>query len=198
MGPIEYINEITNFGKFSQNALGFAFPPIIPLKTVVVVKEAQDKDADEELQRRLKSGLVENTNWIVPLTFRTIDLGDFKLPLDPVIALSGKNIITRRYVNKSKTRGTIKERWSEDDWEISITGVIIEENEELRLKHIGKLRSFCEYAGTVEVICPLFNEMDITRIVIESYDFPFTRGIENQAFIIKAYSDESYTLLIEQ
>jgi hypothetical protein len=198
MGPIEYINEITNVGKFSQSALGFAFPPIIPLKTVVVVKEAQDKDADEELQRRLKSGLVENTNWIVPLTFRTTDLGDFKLPLDPVIALSGKNIITRRYVNKSKTRGTIKERWSEDDWEISITGVIIEENEELRLKHIGKLRSFCEYAGTVEVICPLFNEMDITRIVIESYDFPFTRGIENQAFIIKAYSDESYTLLIEQ
>lgn len=198
MGPIEYINEITNVSKFSQQALGFAFPPIIPLKTVVVVKEAQDKEADEELQRRLKSGLVENTNWIVPLTFRTADLGDFKLPLDPVIALSGKNIITRRYVNKSKTRGTIKERWSEDDWEISITGVIIEENEELRLEYIRKLISYCEYPGSVEVICPLFNEMDIQRIVIESYDFPFTRGIENQAFIIKAYGDESYTLLIEQ
>ncbi len=194
--PIRDINEATNIALHAQNALGFALPPFIPFKTLVTVKSSEDVEGSAELNSRLQSGLVENTNWIVPLTFRAVGLTDFKFPLDPIISISSKNIIIRRYVNKSKTRGSIKERWSQDDWEVTISGIIIEADEDARNTNINQLRSFCDVAESVEVICDLFNKLDIQKIAIESIDFPFTKGVENQAFIIKAYSDETYTLLI--
>jgi len=194
--PIRDINEATNIALIAQNALGFAMPPFIPFRDTVIVKGSEDVEASAELISRLESGLVENTNWIVPLTFRAVGLDDFKFPLDPIISISSKNIITRRYVNKSKTRGSIKERWSQDDWEISITGIVISANGEFPVNTIKALRAFCDVAESVDVVCDLFNQMDIQRIAIESIEFPFTKGVENQAFIIKAYSDETYTLLI--
>ena len=132
MDPIKAINEATNIALEHQNALGFSMPPLIPFKTFVSVQEGNEVESSAELKSRLESGLVENTNWIVPLTFQKLTfiengkettLDDFKFPLDPIISLASKNIITRRYVNKTKTRGSIKERWSQDDWEITISGV---------------------------------------------------------------------------
>ena len=99
-------------------------------------------------------------------------------------------------MNKSQLRGSIKERWSQDDWEITISGVIISANGEYPVNTLKALRDFCNVPESVDVICPLFNEMDVQRIAIESIDFPFTKGVENQAFVIKAYSDSTYTLLI--
>jgi len=196
MDPIKAINEATNIALEYQNALGFAMPPFIPFRQTVTIKSSQNVEASSELSRRLKSGLVENTNWIVPLTFRAVGLDDFKFPLDPIISISSKNLITRRYVNKSQMRGSIKERWSQDDWEITISGVIISANGEYPVNTLKALRDFCNVPESVDVICPLFNEMDVQRIAIESIDFPFTKGVENQAFVIKAYSDSTYTLLI--
>lgn len=207
MDPIKYINDATNLSKVTQQATGFALPPIIPLRNVVTVKGGKSVEGSTELQNRLKSGLVENTNWIVPLTFdafsykengtrRKIDL--FELPLDPVISFSSKNIIKRRYVAKKKTRGSIKEYWSLDDWEISITGIIIEEDAEKRTKYLQRIREICEAPCAVPVICDLFNSMEIHNLAIESYDFPFTAGEENQAFVLKCYSDETYTLLVQK
>ena len=207
MDPIKYINDATSISKVTQQATGFALPPIIPLRTIVTVKSEKSVEASAELKERLKSGLVENTNWIVPLTFdvfsytengtiRKIDL--FKLPVDPVISFSSKNIIKRRYVAKKKTRGSVKEYWSLDDWEISITGIIIEEDAEKRTKYLKRIREICEAPCAVPVICDLFNAMDIHNLAIESYDLPFTAGEENQAFVLKCYSDETYTLLVEK
>ena len=42
------------------------------------------------------------------------------------------------------------------------------------------------------------NGAQITRIAIESFSFPHTAGAENQQFSIKAYSDDDFSLLIEQ
>lgn len=195
--PVRDINEATNIALTAQNTLGFALPPVIPFKDMVVVRRTQDVEGSAELQNRLASGLVENTNWIVPLTFKAVGLDDFKFPIDPIISLSSKNIITRRYVNKSKTRGSIKERWSQDDWEITISGVIVAAKEVFPIETVKALRKYCDAPKSVEVVCELFNEMDILRIAIESIDFPFTKGVENQAFVIKAYSDGDYDLLIK-
>jgi hypothetical protein len=61
------------------------------------------------------------------------------------------------------------------------------------------LREYLEAAESVHIVCDLLNNVfEITRIAIESYDFPFTKGIENQAFTIKAYSDDNYQLLEEK
>lgn len=204
--PVEYINDKTNLAVHTQAAFGFAFPPVIPLKTNVNVSDKEAKEASAELQARLNSGLVENTNWIIPLVFSAAVYTDsagkrwsydeFKLPVDPVISLSRKNIIVRRYVSKSGTQGSVKERWSMDDWELSITGVIIEEDEDFRNFMLSQLREIAKFPSSVPVVCQLLNNMDIFQIAIESIDFPHTRGIENQVFIIKAFSDETYRLLI--
>ena len=207
MDPVEYINDLTSISKVTQQAVGFSLPPIIPLRTVVRVQDEKSVEGSAELQNRLKSGLVENLNWIVPLTFQSITfkdpftgtskkLADFKLPFDPIVTFSSKNVISKRYVSKGSRRGTIKEYWKADDWDITITGIIIEENLSTKANYLKALRDFCEAPMSIPILCDLFNEMDIHNIAIESYDFPFTKGVENQAFVIKASSDETYTLLI--
>lgn len=205
--PIQYITDATLISKVTQQATGFSLPPFIPIKTTVVVKGSNAIEASAELKYKLQNGLVENTNWIIPLTFDTFSYKDegntvtvdkFKLPIDPVISFRSKNIIKRRYVAKKKKRGSIKEYWSLDDWEISITGVIIEEDKTTRENYIRQIRELCSVPCSIPIICELFNEMDIHNIAIEDYDFPFTPGEENQAFSLKCYSDDTYDLLVEK
>jgi len=195
--PIRDINEATNIALEYQNALGFAMPPFIPFRDTVIVRGSDDVEASAELTNRIQSGFVENTNWVVPLSFQIDGLTDFDFPVDPIISLSSKNIITRRYVNKSTKRGSIKEHWSQDDWEITITGIIIEPDTDFMENILLDLRKYLNSSKSISVKCPVFNQMDILRISIETYEFPFTKGVENQAFIIKAFSDEDYDLLIK-
>lgn len=183
-------------GGNTQNALGFAIPPFLPFRNMVRVQHSDLVDASAEMQAALAAGLVENTNWIAPLTFKLDGELDFRFPFDPIISLSSKNIITRRYVNKSGMRGSIKEHWSQDDWEITIQGVMIQEDETLRNVKMTQLRQYLNHAGSINVVCDVLNGLDIYRIAVESYDFPFTKGVENQTFVIKGYSDSDYDLLI--
>jgi len=195
--PIREINEETNIALIAQNALGFALPPFIPFRDTVRVKKSQSEEPTEELKSRLSAGLIENTNWQVPLMFQLAGLVDFDFPVDPIISLTSKNVITRRYVNKSGMRGTIKEHWSQDDWDITISGVIIEPDTDSMKSILLELRKYCEAPKSVDVKCMVLSATDITKISIESLDLPFTKGVENQTFVIKAYSDNEYTLLTE-
>lgn len=210
--PVQTLYDKTSIALKSQRAFGFAMPPFIPLKqTVRVIKNAeggydfielaagkqQTHTADADLQNRLKKGLVSRTNFIVPVTLIT-DTITYTFPLDPIISLQGKNIIVRRYVSKRKYGGSIKERWSQDDWELTISGTIIGEAEHVG-EHVKTIHKICsESKQGVEISCDFINDyVGINRIAIESFDFPFTKGVENQDLIIKAYSDDVYNLLIE-
>jgi hypothetical protein len=137
--------------------------------------------------------------FLVPVKLRLnneSEIDGFQLPLDPLISISGKNIIRRRYVAKSKMRGSIKETWSQDDYEITIAGLLQNDNPEWLNADIFDLTRYLEAAEAIHVTCDLLNNVfNITRIAIESYEFPFTKGMENQAFTIKAYSDDNYQLL---
>ena len=54
----------------------------------------------------------------------------FQLPYEPLISVSGKNNIIKRDIAKAPNFvGTVKEYWSQDDYEISITGTLLGENE---------------------------------------------------------------------
>jgi hypothetical protein len=120
-------------------------------------------------------------------------------PLDPVVSISGKNTIVRRDVLKKNNignrRGSIKEMWSQDDYEIEIAGVLMGVNGRLPEDDIYKLRTYLEARKPLEVMGSLFNLFYIMRIVIESYSLPFTKGMENQMYTIKAYSDDNFDLL---
>lgn len=169
---------------------GFALPPYWLKDKVVIINHKKGLlEADEV-------GVVIGNQY--PLTFMDKDnlLKDFKFPIDPFISLSFKNIITRRQVAKGKIRGSVKERWTEDDVEITITGTFINEGGAYP-QEVEKLRAYFALHEAFDVVSPYLNNRDIYSIVIESLDMPHTKGLENQAYQIKAYSDDVFNLLID-
>lgn len=113
----------------------------------------------------------------------------FTLPIEPMISLTGKNVIVKRHVNKSRTRGTIKERWCQDDYDIQIQGVLISTDGEYPSDYVRRLRELCESAS-LSVSNPLLELFGITRICVDSFAFPFTSGLANQNYTISANSDD--------
>ena len=120
------------------------------------------------------------------------------LPYEPIVTVNGKNVIVKKQVVKGGVRGSIKERWSQDDYQISISGILINpEGTGYPDKDVKQLRRLCE-AAKVQVMSPLLEIFSIDQIVIESFDFPFTSGPNNQAYTIGACSDEIYKLLLRE
>lgn len=122
------------------------------------------------------------------------------LPWEPLISVNGRNMITTRNVAKAKKMaGSIKERWTQDDWEITIEGIFTNpETNRYPRENVERLRRLCEANEVIEVQCPLLDALQIDKIVIEEYDLPFTVGPENQDWSIKALSDRSWELLIAE
>ena len=201
INPVDFIHEETNLAKQMTSALGYAQPMVLPFGkdiTVIANKRIEIVSQSELKSTEGLSNLGDNF-FQCPLSFM-IDGEEWRLPVDPLVSVNGKNVIKRRYVAKSSNRGSIKECWSQDDYEISISGVIIAEDAEKLAVHLSNLRKVCNMAESVEVVSEFLNDprtFGINRIAIESYDFPFTKGLENQSFTIKAYSDDSYKLLEE-
>jgi len=200
MDPIQFIHEKTNLALKITNALGYNIPPAFLLgKSVVPDAGLLLPDYDGTLFNEKYKEYYDDTLFLVPVSLKLLSESDnqyWQLPLDPLVSISGKNIIGRRYVAKSKMRGSIKETWSQDDYEISIAGLLMGE---ITLKEDGvvsKLKKYLEASEPSSIKCDLLNNVfEIYTIAIESYDFPFTKGMENQAFTIKAYSDDNYQLL---
>lgn len=201
INPVDFIHEETNLAKHMTSALGYAQPMVLPFGkdiTVIANKRIEIVSQSELKSTEGLSNLGDNF-FQCPLSFM-IDGEEWRLPVDPLVSVNGKNVIKRRYVAKSSNRGSIKECWSQDDYEISISGVIIAEDAEKLAVHLSNLRKVCNMAESVEVVSEFLNDprtFGINRIAIENYDFPFTKGLENQSFTIKAYSDDSYKLLEE-
>ena len=125
------------------------------------------------------------------------------LPFDPIVSVGGGNNIVRSNVlkqdhNNYKRRGTIKEVWSQNDYEINIAGVFTSKDGQFPMSDVMKLRAYCEERDILDVECELLEAFGITRLAIETYSFPHTSGTENQQFSIKAYSDDDFSLLIER
>ena len=129
------------------------------------------------------------------------ETGWWRLPFDPVISVSGGNQIVRTDVlrqdnSRTERRGTVKEVWSQQDYQVQIAGMFIGKDGYFPLEDIHRLREYCE--GRKVVLCcnDLLEAFGINRLAIESFDFAHTPGYENQQFAIKAYSDEDFSLLI--
>nr|DAR87522.1 MAG TPA: hypothetical protein [Caudoviricetes sp.] len=133
----------------------------------------------------------------MPLSLKLEEPGarEWLLPLEPMISITGKHIIKRRQVNKGLVRGSIKERWAQDDYEVTIEGVLIGTDGQYPEADVARLKNFCE-AAAVNALSPLLEIFGISRLVIESWEMPFTAGQANQNYTIKAYSDDVYKLLL--
>ena len=122
----------------------------------------------------------------------------FVFPTDPLISVTTKNIVVRRQVLKGDFRGTVKERWSQDDFSVTIAGLFVSDESRVIEDYVDELLEMANAAESLKIISDFLNDVyKITRIAIEDVDFPFTQGIDAQKFSIKAYSDEEYKLLID-
>ncbi len=136
---------------------------------------------------------------VMPVKLRIPGDEFWTFPVEPLVSISGGNVISKRVVAKGKGRGTIKERWSQDDYAVTIEGVFINlDNANVYPESdVRKLRDLCEAKEALEIECDLLKIHDITRITITSWDIPFTKGEANQRFTISALSDDLFDLLVE-
>jgi len=178
-------------------ATGYKFPPYW-LNHPEVVKKI-------DTPTQMSEGLM-NVNCSCPLSVKLSSEKDYwLLPIEPVVNISGKNIIVKRNVLKAGVadmirRGSVKELWTQDDYQINIAGLIIgDKDNELPSEALQRLRNMCEARRVWDVVSPLFTIFNIKQIAIEDYEFPFTKGMVNQMFTIKAVSDDYNTdnLIIE-
>lgn len=155
----------------------------------------------------LKKDALLGVQCYCPLSLKWESEGEWwQLPLDPVVAVRGQNTIIKRSVLKVKTgdkerRGTVKELWSQGDYEVSIAGTLQSgKTGELPENAIRKLRNYCEGRESVEVNSPLLTLFGIKRLAIESFEFPHTAGMENQMYSLTCQSDDFYkeSLLIAE
>ena len=151
---------------------------------------------DEELEDIVRTNAL-GIPMVMPLSLRLDVEGaeEWLLPEEPMISITGQNIITRRHVSKGRLRGSVKERWTQDDYTVKVEGLLLGRDGRYPKNDVERLRRYCE-AGKVKVLCPLLEIFGITQIAIESWDIPFTSGTTNQNYEITAYSDDIYKLLI--
>lgn len=171
-------------------ATGISLPPLTFSGKVVVVNYTTSE-----------TSVQINGNTVVtqqsPCTLRAQGLPDFTFPVDPFIGINLRNVITRRRVAKGTKRGTVKERWTEDDVEISISGVLQGDGQTYPSDAVAALQRYFEFRGAIEIVCSIINDRNVQSIVIENLELPHTKGAENQAYQIKAYSDDVFDLLID-
>lgn len=136
---------------------------------------------------------------VLPLRFQLEESGaeEWLFPMEPMISLNGQNILVRRNVSKGRIKGSIKERWTQDDYSVRIEGILLGTDGKYPDADVAKLRSFCE-AGHVKALNPLLEIFCISQLAIESWDIPFTSGTINQNYTIQAYSDDIYKLLLSR
>jgi hypothetical protein len=145
-----------------------------------------------------------------PLKFRRVTENDpnkepwYTFPYEPFISIKGKNKIVKRSVAKAQNFiGTIKEHWSQDDYDITITGILFGENEIGTVEEcfpkadFEKLRDYCTWPLGIQVQCEPLQLLGINYLVVDDFDFPFTKGENVQAYELKCTSDFSADFLLE-
>ena len=190
--------------KFILNNVGLrvAVPPFWAMRKNNHMSEV-DSDEFDQIVPDIEFANEQGVRMACPLRVRFGEMKEYVLfPCEPMITVNGGNTIVTRNVKKGSMRatgvnGSVKERWTTNDYSISIDGLIQAKDGKYPSKDVGLIRRMCE-AGYVEVLSPILEDFGVSRMVIESWDMPHTSGLENQNFSIKATSDHDYKLLLSK
>jgi hypothetical protein len=197
--------SLPRFAMVQNEIAKHVLPPIPFIKPADKVEIADSKfNFDKELW---KADTPNIAGQFFPIQFRSaaFSLGTYyTFPYEPMISISGKNIIARRNIAKApNVIGTVKEHWCQDDYEITITGSIFGAKEIgnyaecYPISDFEKLRDYCTDPSGLEVLCEPLQLLGIDRLIVDSFSFPFTKGENVQAYEIKCYSDFSANYLLE-
>lgn len=177
------------------------FPPYWLFNDQAQAGAAPDMDPIANLSDEQLADLIVNNAKGVPMVFPlylAVEGGPWwLLPYEPQVTIQGTNVLVKKQVQKGAVRGTIKERWAQGDYSLSISGILMGDKGQYPSDDVKKLRSFCE-AGKVLVKSPQMELFSITQIVVEDWSLPFTSGQSNQAYTISAVSDDIYKLLLRR
>lgn len=126
------------------------------------------------------------------------NLADFTLPYTSTAEFNRQKIITKSKPNGRQ--GSVKELWSFDDWQISIRGLLIDNDpQQFPQRQLESLLAFESLADSVEVVGDLFNYLGIQRITIERIAISQVKGKPHVIpFLLECSSDEDLEIVINQ
>lgn len=152
--------------------------------------------SDEELEEVIRTN-ANGVPMVMPLRFQLEEPGakEWEFPVEPMVSVQCQHILTRRHVSKGKVRGSIKERWTQDDYTIHIEGILMSKDGKYPKDDVAILKNFCE-KGQVKALSVFLEVFGISQVAISSWSFPFTSGATNQNYTIEAYSDDVARLLV--
>lgn len=193
------LTKVPPYWLFRENNLHGVNTGYLGGKTIQDASDFNVEDlSDEELEEVVRTNAL-GVPMAMPLRFQLEESGakEWLFPLEPMISLNGQNILVRRHVSKGTIKGSIKERWTQDDYTVRIEGILMSRDGKYPEEDVTTLKNFCE-AGHVKALCPLLEIFGISQLAIESWDIPFTTGLTNQNYSITAYSDDIYKLLLSR
>lgn len=200
--------ELQNFKLVQDEAGKHVYPPMPFLPISLSFGQVEHTVPIQSEINQATPPVGENEQFF-PLSFETEDGRQYLLPYEPMINIKGKNQIIRRRIAKAKSQngtelgGTVKERWSQDDYEITVTGAlygsIMTGNVEdcFPREDFERLRDYMTAAESLKVYCEPLQMLNIHQVVVADFSFPFTKGEYVQAYEIKLYSDYDYKLLLD-
>ncbi|WP_080058291.1 DUF6046 domain-containing protein [Spirosoma aerolatum] len=117
------------------------------------------------------------------------------IPLEPIVHAKGVKTIIRRNLSKPRGQGSIKEQWNIDDYLIRLEGTL-QGNVFFPEEAVSKLQSFFVAGQSIQIRAKLLDVIGVSMICIESVEYTGTPGLENQRYLITAYSDQFFDLLV--
>lgn len=126
------------------------------------------------------------------------DGSDLKtLPIEPLVSVRGRNVVAARGIAKNEGRGTVKELFATDDYEVTITGRLYSGEEGVFPDEwVGWLRKICEAKKTIQVMSKLTDSIDVRYLTVLDWSFPETGNVAWQDYQIRAVSDDPFFELI--
>ena len=148
--------SIPRFGLVQNELTKRVLPtiPFLPTKNQKIDIAEGRFDVIEGKTKLWQSDKQDASTQFFPLTFRREIPGEpnYTFPYEPMITISGGNTIAMHKPAKAENFiGTIKQHWTQDDYEITITGVLIGDKEIGNVEDcfpkadFQRLKDYCTY-----------------------------------------------------
>lgn len=201
------IEQLPRFEAVENELAKHVMPQVSFLPFFKKREKIADGEDYEDVELWMADKAKPESSQFFPLSFKsTADQDWYLLPWEPLINIEASTRIAERYIAKAGKNqiGSIKERWSLDDFNITITGAFYGQKirgsmaETYPRYEMERLRDYLLTAEAIQVKCEPLQILNINKIAIMSVNFPFTKGESVQAYEIKAKSDFPYNLIYKR
>jgi hypothetical protein len=127
--------------------------------------------------------------------FMPCKIDGFQLPNEPIVTLKKTKTIIETPIDGNE--GTFKEHYSGGDWNITIKGLCImdDDTDEYPEEQVRALRKIIEKKTGLDVVCRLLSYFNINHLSIYDCDFPAIEGAPGiQPYELQCKSDKYFDL----